>query len=270
MQQATDFQHESEALAAILEPLSDADFDTPTLFKGWAIDDVIGHLHMFNVAALDTLHSDTAFAAFFAPIADALAAGKTMVETQYPWLDGLRGRALFETWRETAAQVALGYRDADPKRRLKWAGPDMSALSCITARQMETWAHGQEVFDALGHVRVERDRIRNIAHLGVSTFGWTFINRGMAVPEPAPFVRLTGPSGAVWDWNTAQDDNAVIGDAVEFARVVTQVRNISDTSLQTTGQVATDWMAMAQCFAGPVIEPPAKGARHRVGTTAKD
>ncbi|MFT4962263.1 MAG: hypothetical protein ACI92Z_003360 [Paracoccaceae bacterium] len=262
MLQAQDFLDENTALALVLDPLSDADFDMPTLFKGWSIDDVIGHLHMFNVAALDTLQDDTAFATFFAPIAASMAAGKTMVQSQYPWLDGLRGRALFEEWRETAGRVARGYAEADPKRRLKWAGPDMSALSCITARQMETWAHGQEVFDALGQTRIEQDRIRNIAHLGVATYGWTFINRGLPVPDPAPYVRLTGPSGAVWDWNTPQDTNVVQGDAVAFAQVVTQVRNVADTNLKTVGKTAADWMAMAQCFAGSVNDPPAKGTRH--------
>ncbi|MBL4768922.1 MAG: TIGR03084 family protein [Rhodobacteraceae bacterium] len=264
MQQAQDFLNESTALASILEPLTDADFDMPTQFKGWSIDDVIGHLHMFNVAALNSLQDDSAFATFFAPIAASMAAGKTMLQSQYPWLNGLRGRALFEHWRDTVGQVALAYADADPKRRLKWAGPDMSTLSCITARQMETWAHGQEVFDALGQTRIEQDRIRNIAHLGVSTFGWTFINRGLSVPDPAPFVRLTGPSSAVWDWNAPQDENVVQGDAVEFAQVVTQVRNVTDTSLKTVGETAADWMAMAQCFAGPVNDPPAKGTRHIV------
>jgi uncharacterized protein (TIGR03084 family) len=78
------------------------------------------------------------------------------------------------------------------------------------------------VFDVLGTKRVEKDRIRNIAHLGVSTFGWTFINRGRTVPDAAPFVQLTGPSGATWDWNTPQDDNVVRGSAVEFSQVVTQ------------------------------------------------
>ena len=38
----------------------------------------------------------------------------------------------------------------------------MSARSKITARHMETWAHGQEVFDALGKDREEKDRIKNI------------------------------------------------------------------------------------------------------------
>ena len=43
----------------------------------------------------------------------------------------------------------------------------MSARSAISARQMETWAHGQEVFDVLGADREEHDRIRNIVVLGL-------------------------------------------------------------------------------------------------------
>ena len=57
----------------------------------------------------------------------------------------------------------------------------MSARSSITARQMETCAHAQEVFDCLGQYRADTDRIRNIAHLEVNTFGWTFVNRGEEV-----------------------------------------------------------------------------------------
>lgn len=262
MQQAEDFRQESRVLAAVLDPLSDAEFEQPTLFKGWTINDVIGHLHMFNSAAETTLRSAAAFQDFFAPIAAALADGKTLLQSQYPWLDGLSGQALLEAWRSGAERCADAYARAEPKQRVKWAGPDMSALSSITARQMETWAHGQEVFDALGKTRTEQDRIRNIAHLGVSTYGWTFVNRGLPVPEPAPHVRLTGPSGAVWEWNEDQPGNAVIGNAVAFAQVVTQVRNIDDTDIQTSGEAARAWMSMAQCFAGPPEDPPARGTRH--------
>lgn len=261
MQQAEDFREESRALAAVLDPLSNADFDRPTQFKGWTIGDVLGHLHLFNVAATETLAGR--FEAFFAPIAKMLAEGRTLREAQYPWLDGLAGRALFDAWRDTAETTADAYAAADPKTRVQWAGPDMSALSSITARQMETWAHGQEVFDVLGLERVETDRIRNIAHLGVATFGWTHVVRGLPVPDPAPHVRLTAPSGAVWEWNTPQPDNAVTGSAVDFARVVTQVRNVADTGLATRGETAARWMAMAQCFAGAPEAPPPAGARYR-------
>ena len=57
----------------------------------------------------------------------------------------------------------------------------MSARSKITARHMETWAHGQEVFDALGKDREEKDRIKNIVHMGVIAYGWTFVNRKLEI-----------------------------------------------------------------------------------------
>lgn len=262
MQQAHDFLAESRALAAILESLPDAGFARRTQFKRWTIDDVLGHLHMFNHAAEVTLRSGEAFDSFFAPIAVKMQKGMSLAEIHTEWLDGLAGRALFETWRKGAETLAAAYARADPKQRVKWAGPDMSAMSSITARQMETWAHGQEVFDLLGRVREDADRIRNIAHLGVSTFGWSFMNRGEQSPEPAPYVRLTAPSGAVWEWNDMQADNRVEGTATEFCQVVAQVRNVADTSLRATGAAAVRWLEIAQCFAGPPEDPPAPGTRY--------
>jgi len=261
--QAYDYRQETKLLAGILNLLNEDDFDTRTLFKGWTINDVLGHLYMFDVAALRTLESSDAFRAFFAPIRVQLAKGKTLLQCQYPWLDGLKGQALLAAWRDNAEAVTNAYRTADPKQRVQWAGPEMSALSSITARQMETWAHGHEVFDVLGQIRPESDRIRNIAHLGVNTYGWAFVNRGMDVPDPAPYVRLTAPSGAVWEWNTPQSGNSVSGDAVEFAQVVTQVRSVGDTGLVTQGNTARKWMEIAQCFAGSPEQPPATGDRHR-------
>lgn len=263
MQQSEDFRAESQALAAVLQDLPEADLHRATLFKGWTIDHVLGHLHLFNVAAETSLKGAAEFGAFIGPIVAEMQSGKSILQSQFGWLDGLSGRALFEAWRAGAESCADAFATADPKARVKWVGPDMSALSSITARQMETWAHGQEVFDLLGVERVEQDRIRNIAHLGVSTYGWTFANRKEAAPEPAPFVELTGPSGVVWSWNTPQEENVVRGAAVEFAQVVTQVRNIADTSLEAKGAGAKRWMEIAQCFAGPVETPPAQGVRHR-------
>ncbi len=264
MQQAEDYRAEVQALADLVDPLADADFDIRTQFRDWTINDVIGHLYMFDVAALKTLQGEREFAAFFAPIQAQLAKGASLRDAQIPWLDGLAGRALSERWRENAQAVADAYSQADPRQRVKWAGPDMSALSSITARQMETWAHGHEVFDILGKQRVETDRIRNIAHLGVATFGWSFANRGLDIPEPAPHVVLTSPSGATWEWNDPQPDNRVQGSAVDFARVVTQVRNVADTALETFGNTAAQWMKIAQCFAGPPADPPEPGQRHLV------
>ncbi len=261
------FLEECDVLASALNAASPETFATVTQFKNWTIDDVIAHLFMWNVAADLTLSAPDKFREFIAFALARMGAGETHPQVQRAWLDehfaGLCGDALFAAWRDQYPKLAQKYRDADPEARVAWAGPDMSVRAKIIARQMETWAHGQEIFDALGVDRVESDRIRNIAHLGVTTYSWAFRNRDEPPPSPKPYVLLTAPSGAEWTWNDAQAENAVIGDAVDFCRVVTQTRNIGDTNLVTKGETAGRWMAIAQCFAGPPEDPPRTGARHK-------
>ena len=266
MQQAADFLEESEALNAILADLPDGAFDRTTLFKDWTINDVLQHLHFFNDMAEKSAFAPDAFQAEYTALRREMEANAgSMVAATRKVMNDPRGQRLRRIWIGTARSMTPKFAAADPKARVKWAGPDMSIRSSITARQMETWAHAQEVFDVLGLERTETDRIRNIAHLGVSTYGWTFINRGEAVPEPAPFVRLTAPSGAIWDWGEPSDTERVEGSAVEFAQVTAQTRNIADTALKVTGPNATRWMSIAQCFAGPPNDPPAPGTRVKAG-----
>ena len=80
-----------------------------------------------------------------------------------------------------------------------------------------------------------------------------------------PYLTLTAPSGEIWTFGEPSDQECVTGDAVDFCQVVTQVRNIADTSLQVVGPTATDWMSKAQCFAGAAEAPPAQGSRHIAG-----
>ena len=160
------------------------------------------------------------------------------------------------------------FAEADPKARLKWAGPEMSGASMATARLMETWAHGQEIYDHAGVVRQNEDRISNIVMLGVNTYGWTYATRKCEPPGPMPHLVLKAPSGAVWTYGEPSAASRVEGLAEEFCQVVTQTRNIADTSLKLTGDVAADWMSKAQCFAGPPSPPPAPGTRYTRKVTA--
>ncbi len=269
MQEAEDFRDESDTIAKVLASAGDADFSTITQFKKWTIEDVIGHLHVWNAAALMTLQNPDGFRSFIKGFMEQVAKGAGHIEAQNAWIDehdgGLRGKALFDRYCEYYPKVAAAYDAADPEARVAWAGPDMSTQSKIIARQMETWSHGQEIFDILGKDREDGDRVRNIAHLGVTTFGWTFRNRKEEPPAPKPFVQLTAPSGSIWEWNEPQDDNLVRGSAVEFAQIVTQTRNVKDTSIETIGDIATRWMDIAQCFAGAPETPPEAGVRCKVG-----
>ena len=168
---------------------------------------------------------------------------------------------LLRRWIETCHEMARQLGESDPKRRLPWFGPDMGVRMFTTARFMETWAHGQEVYDLMKVARRYHDRIKNIAVIGIKTFAWTFVNRGLEVPGPPPYVRLVAPSGEIWEWNEPSETECVRGDAVDFCHVVTQGRNVADTSLHVTGPIATRWMSIAQCFAGGPVDPPKPGAR---------
>lgn len=266
-QQLVDFAEESEALYSILEPLSDEDFQRQTQFKTYKVHDVIAHLHIFNWAAEESIRDGDSFIRFYKGLGQRRKElGLDLIGVTDLWLDdnenGVRNRALLDVWRDYYRGMAQRLADIDPRMRVKWAGPDMSVRSSLTARLMETWAHGQELYDLLGIERVDKDRIKNIAVLGINTFGWTFKNRGMEIPADVPYVKLTAPSGEIWEWNEPNEANCVVGNATEFCQVVAQTRNIADTQLSVTGETATRWMSIAQCFAGGPEDPPPPGARH--------
>ncbi|WP_273186194.1 TIGR03084 family metal-binding protein [Hyphomonas adhaerens] len=258
MEQADDFLEESRALFELLADRPDSDFDKVTLFKDWSVNDVLRHLHFWNWMAELQLADEARLEAELEAVG---AKGMRVCEQEL--VQGASGASLLATWWKQAKKTAQIFATADPKARLKWAGPSMSARSSITARLMETWAHGQEVYDVLGAEREDADRIRNIVVLGVNTYGWTYLVRKEDPPGPMPVVKLTAPSGEIWTFGDDDGTNLIEGSATEFCQVVTQTRNVKDTALKIAGPVAADWMSKAQCFAGGRSDPPAPGTRFR-------
>lgn len=260
MQQAEDFRAESRALHALISETAPIRYREPTQFKGWGIHDVLQHLHFWNRMAFLQVADESELTYHLQTMA---ASGKSMRAYESEALSGLDGFALVAEWEKQFEETADKFALADPKARLKWAGPEMSARSSITARLMETWAHGQEVYDHLGVARRNEDRIGNIVTLGVNTFGWTYATRREQPPGEMPYLVLAAPSGTVWTYGSESDSERIEGLAEEFCQVVTQTRNIADTQLKVTGARAADWMSKAQCFAGPPAHPPAPGERYK-------
>ncbi len=261
LQVIQDLRDEVDEFHAFLEGLAPEDWDRETAFLSWTPWDVVAHLHYFDLVCTIALQGEEAFAPEREALFKAIASGRTNKEMARERFADLDAASLLARWRETAHELARELGESDPKRRLPWFGPDMGVQMFTTARYMETWAHAQEVYDLVGASRTHTDRIRNVATLGVKTFGWTFVNRRLELPGPAPYVRLVAPSGEVWEWNEPSEEDCVQGDAVDFCHVVTQVRNVADTSLDVRGPVATRWMSIAQCFAGGPADPPAPGTR---------
>jgi uncharacterized protein (TIGR03084 family) len=261
LQESLDLTAEADDFRAFLETLSEADWGRPTGFMGWTPWDVVAHLHYFDMISLMALDGEEVFVARRNALIEDFKKGRTNAEIARAEFGDLAPSALLEKWHSDCHDMARQLGESNPKRRLPWFGPDMGVRMFTTARYMETWAHSNEVYDLMGATRSHSDRIKSIATIGMKTFGWTFVNRGLEVPGPPPYVRLEAPSGAVWQWNDPSESECIRGDAVEFCYVVTQGRNIADTRLSVTGDVSTRWMAIAQCFAGGPVDPPKPGAR---------
>lgn len=261
LQESTDLIAEADALHAFLQTLDPSDWDRPTQFMTWTPWDVVAHLHFFDEVSLKALEGQEAFAACQSDLIENIGGGKTNQQIGRETYAGIEAKALLDRWIEGCHEMAKQLGESNPKRRLPWFGPDMGVRMFTTARLMETWAHGQEIYDLKGATREPTDRLKHIATIGVKTFGWTFVNRKLDPPGAAPYVRLTAPSGEIWEWNEPSDSERVEGTALDFCLAVTQTRNFADTALQVTGNVANQWMQIAQCFAGGAIDPPKKGER---------
>jgi len=261
--QVEDLRAEGDDLHRLLTTLAPEDWSRATSFKRWTIYDVVAHLHFSDHMGATSLRGEQAFRDLMRDVARPTSSNERRTMTQFTreWLGPVDGAALLARWRTLFLSLCDALATCEPERRLAWAGPGMRPRMFATARQMETWAHGSEIYDLLGARRVETDRLKNVAAIGVRTFGWTFANRKLEAPSPPPYVRLASPSGATWTWNDVQSDNLIDGSALEFCQVVTQVRNVADTRLTVVGEPARRWMAIAQCFAGPPEDPPAPGSR---------
>lgn len=236
---------EHDALDRLVAPLDAQAWATPTPAPRWTVHDQIGHLAYYDEAS-----------ALAARAPDAFSAGDVALpQNEREALQLARGRAMSPAemlawWRRVRTDMLAAFRAVPRRARLPWYGPSMSVASFVTARLEETWAHGQDVADALGVEWTDSDRLRHVAHLGVITRRYSFENRGRAAPPDDVRVELTGASGAAWTWGETTAANRIRGRARDFCLVVTRRRHVSDTGLVVEGPVATAWMSIAQAFAG--------------------
>jgi len=245
---AGDLSAESVVTRDLISGLDEAGWHTPTPAAGWDITDQVSHLAYFDeVTTASAVDAD----AFIAELAAAQAAGGIDPDTIAARFHDLSGAEML-AWFDTARQELLStFLTIDPSARLPWFGPAMSAASSLTARLMETWAHTQDIADALGVTREPTDRLRHVAHIGVGARAYSYAVRGQACPDVPVRVELIPPSGGdPWTWGPADAKDRITGPALDFCLLVTQRRHRDDVTLDISGPAATQWMAIAQAFAG--------------------
>ena len=240
-----DLAGEVASIDTLLQSLSPDDWTKQTPAPGWNVADQVIHLGLFDRRAQWSMTDVDRFNADFAGMRSS--GGVDGIH------DAERHRSpqeLLTWWRDGASDLASAAGSLDLAARCVWYGPSMSARSMLTARLMETWAHGYDIADAVGAVVPATDRLRHVAHIGVGARRFAFAANKREMPEGDVFVELVAPSGAVWTWGEASATNSVKGDALNFCLAVTQRRHLDDCDLDVQGSLAVEWMSIAQAFAG--------------------
>ncbi|MGI5482194.1 TIGR03084 family metal-binding protein [Streptomyces lavendofoliae] len=260
-----DLREEGEELDRLVAGLGPDGWAAPTPAPRWTVAHQIAHLAWTDTAALLAVTDPDAFRRH---TEEALGAPDTFVD------DGAEAGAadpppaLLARWRDGRQRLSAALAAAPSGARFPWYGPPMSAASMATARLMETWAHGQDVADALGVTRVPTARLRHVAWIGVRARDHAYAVRGLT-PPAAPFrVELTAPDGSLWTYgpgDAAGDPPAAVagritGPALDFCLLVTQRAHRDDVAVRAEGPEAERWLGIAQAFAGPAgAGRPAKG-----------
>jgi uncharacterized protein (TIGR03084 family) len=245
-----DLLTEGDELDGVIAGLPEGDWARPTPAPGWTVAHQVAHLTWTDDRALLSVTDPDGFVAEITRVMGG--------ESPQRWVDqtaeeGARTppAELLERWRRGRAGLAEALAAVPDGVKLPWYGPPMSPASMATARLMETWAHGTDVFDALGVQREPGPRLRHVAHLGVRTRDFAYVVRGLAPPAEPFRVVLTAPDGTLWTWGPEDAPQGVTGPALDFCLLVVQRIHRDDTSLIAVGPDANRWLDLAQAFAGP-------------------
>lgn len=255
-------EQESGELDAVLADLDPENWSLETPSSGWTIADQIAHLHWTDIVSAQTVTKDPEFDALLGKVAEGDSS--RFIDKEARRIAARPAEDLLVEWRAGRTRLSEVLAAAGPAEKIVWFGPPMRPMTMITARIMETWAHGLDVFDTLGIEKPAGPALAAVARIGDRTRGFSFINNGLDSPTEEVRVELSLSDGRL-DFGPAEADNRVVGTAWGFAAVVTQRRHIDDVDLTAVGPVAEQWMSIAQAFAGPPTKGPA--ARERLTST---
>ena len=252
-----DLAAEHHSLDAVVADLDEAGWSARTPATGWDVRDTISHLTYFDEQATLAIDDPPAFEEHKAGLIAAAAAGE---EPDVAIGRGVPPSEVLDRWRDSrGALIRRALRAVEESGgsppRVTWYGPPMSLTSFLSARVMETWAHGADVREALG-VPLDTsvtDRLRHVCHLAYGARAFAFAVHG--VPDPGDPVAMVvdAPDGGLWTWGPPADEtrDVISGSALDIALVFTQRRHPARTGVKATGPTAERWLSIAQAFAGP-------------------
>jgi uncharacterized protein (TIGR03084 family) len=237
-----DLAAEQSRLEALLEPLTEQEWSSPSAAAGWSIADVMLHLAQTEEAVAASIAN--------ADRADLWERGEQALDAAVD--DAVRaerasGSEVFRRWRSARRESLTALRAADPEQRIPWAATPLKPRVLATTRLAEHWAHGLDVTGPLGLPFPDTDRLRHIAWLGHRTLPYAFAVAGQ---EPHDVrCELVGPNGDEWLLGPDNVDSVIRGPAGEFCRVGAQRLRPEQTSLVAVGPHALEALRVLRNYA---------------------
>ncbi|GAB2549939.1 TIGR03084 family metal-binding protein [Nocardia heshunensis] len=238
-----DLVAEGDELDALVSAHDDWTASTPA--AGWTIAHQIAHLAVADANVLIAIRTPDAFATV---LKQAEAAGPRAADLDAEAGAAKPRSALLDEWRSGRAEVAAALRDIPLDQSFPWFGSDLTATLMVPLRLMETWAHGQDIYDTVGAAHRPTPRLRHIAALGVAGLGLSFYAAELPLPTSPFRVDLTGPDGEPWSWGPEDAAQRVRGSALDFCLRVTQRKPLAATDLTAVGADAQTWLENARVF----------------------
>ncbi|MCP2336101.1 TIGR03084 family metal-binding protein [Actinomadura rupiterrae] len=243
-----DLTAESEQIDRMVAGLDDARWGLPTAAPGWTIADQVAHLS-FIYRLAGTAASDAA--AFQALVERAKGDFDGAVNAALDDYPRAAPRELFARWsaERTAGIDALAAVPEDGT--VPWLVNPLPPAILACAGIMETFAHGQDIADALG-VRPERtDRLIHLVGFAILVRDFGYQAHGLTPPAEEFRYEITSPSGQAWDFGPEDAEQRVSGPAEDFCLLVTRRRHPADLAIRVSGAEAERWLGIAQAYRGP-------------------
>lgn len=235
---------EQADLEQLLRGQPDAAWLTPTPAAGWDVRDQVSHLADTEEIAYDT---STGGPRQLNKEALSFPSPEDFTESGCEKGRKMNPSDVLEWWVTGAARTRGVLEQKDPKERIPW-GLGMAARTLVSARQMETWAHGLDIRAALGEAPNLTPRLRDIAWLVFRAFPYGFNHAKREMPTGTLRMELDF-NGERWDFGPDQADNLITGDAGEFCRVGVQRLKLADaTTLKAEGRLAEEALQVARAF----------------------
>lgn len=242
----SELDEEQHSLQDLLAGIDEPDWLRPTPARGWDGRDTVSHLADTDEIAVDTVLGG--------PRSLNEEAQNYATPEEFTLSGCLKGRvmsgpAALEWWRTASAREREVLLEADPEKRVPW-GLGMQLPSLVTARIMETWAHGLDVRAALDGPPHDTDtNLSHVAWIGTRALPYAFSVAGREMPEGELRVELALPSGATWAHGPEGAANRITGSAAEFCRLFVQrMQRVETTALAAEGGLADAALDVARAF----------------------